>query len=100
MKRILVLVFVLMLFPIIVFADDYATLTVSSEIDKNNDNIVNIKVDIEMNNLKLKKSLSNVNERNIPIVIIIGENERTRLPSTQNSIKAGETKIPVKEASR
>lgn len=49
MKRILVLVFVLMLFPIIVFADDYATLTVSSEIDKNNDNIVNIKVDIENN---------------------------------------------------
>ena len=35
----------------------------------------NINVDIEMNNLKLKKALNNVNDQKIPIVIILGENE-------------------------
>lgn len=34
-----------------------------------------IKVEIEMNNLKLKKALSNANETQIPLVIILGENE-------------------------
>lgn len=35
----------------------------------------NIKVDIQMTDLKMKKALSLANERNIPIVIILGENE-------------------------
>lgn len=35
----------------------------------------NINVDIEMNNLKLKKALNNVNDQKIPIVIILGEDE-------------------------
>ena len=35
----------------------------------------NIKVEIEMNNLKLKKALSSANETQIPLVIILGENE-------------------------
>lgn len=34
-----------------------------------------IKVEIEMNNLKLKKALSSANETQIPLVIILGENE-------------------------
>ena len=34
-----------------------------------------IKVEIEMNNLKLKKALSSANETQIPLVIIFGENE-------------------------
>ena len=34
-----------------------------------------IKVEIEMNNLKLKKALSSANERKSPLVIILGENE-------------------------
>ena len=34
-----------------------------------------INVDIEMNNLKLKKALSIANEKNIPIVIILGDDE-------------------------
>ena len=34
-----------------------------------------IKVEIEMNNLKLKKALSSANENQIPLVIILGENE-------------------------
>ena len=34
-----------------------------------------IKVEIEMNNLKLKKALSSGNETQIPLVIILGENE-------------------------
>lgn len=49
MRKILVLVFVFLLFPIVVFADDCAVLTTFSEIDKNNKNIVNIKVDIKNN---------------------------------------------------
>lgn len=35
----------------------------------------NIKVEIEMNNLKLKKALNSANETQIPLVIILGENE-------------------------
>ncbi len=34
-----------------------------------------IKVEIEMNNLKLKKALNSANETQIPLVIILGENE-------------------------
>lgn len=34
-----------------------------------------IKVEIEMNNLKLKKALSSADETQIPLVIILGENE-------------------------
>lgn len=34
-----------------------------------------IKVEIEMNNLKLKKALNSANEAQIPLVIILGENE-------------------------
>ncbi len=35
----------------------------------------NIKVEVEMNNLKLKKALSSANETEIPLVIILGEDE-------------------------
>lgn len=38
---------------------------------------LNIKVDIEMNNKKLKKSLDFCNKENIPYVIILGEDEIT-----------------------
>ena len=38
---------------------------------------LNIKVDLEMNNKKLKKSLDFCNKENIPYVIIIGEDEIT-----------------------
>ena len=38
---------------------------------------LNIKVDLEMNNKKLKKSLDFCNKENIPYVIILGEDEIT-----------------------
>lgn len=45
-------------------------LKIADELRKNE-----VKVDIEMNNLKLKKALSIINEKKVPIVIILGENE-------------------------
>lgn len=45
-------------------------LKIAEELRKNR-----INVDIEMNDLKLKKALSLINEKTIPIAIIIGENE-------------------------
>lgn len=55
---------------IIPMENNYLALKLAEELRKNN-----IKVDIEMTNLKLKKALSIVNEKSIPVVIIIGENE-------------------------
>lgn len=55
---------------IIPMQNNYLSLKLAEELRRNN-----IKVDVEMINLKLKKTLSIVNEKNIPIVIIIGENE-------------------------
>ena len=55
---------------IIPMGNNYLALKLAEELRKNN-----LKVDIEMTNLKLKKALSIVNEKNIPVVIIIGENE-------------------------
>ena len=55
---------------IIPMGNNYLALKLAEELRRNN-----IKVDVEMTNLKLKKALSIVNEKNIPIVIIIGENE-------------------------
>lgn len=45
-------------------------LKVANELRKND-----IKVEVDMNNLKLKKALSFVNEKGIPVAIILGENE-------------------------
>lgn len=55
---------------IIPMGNNYLALKLAEELRRNN-----LKVDIEMTNLKLKKTLSIVNENNIPVVIIIGENE-------------------------
>lgn len=55
---------------IIPMGNNYLALKLAEELRKNN-----LKVDIEMTNLKLKKALSIVNEKNIPVVIIIGESE-------------------------
>ncbi len=55
----------------------------------------NIRVTIEMNNRKIKKSLDYANKNNIPNVIVIGENE---LDTKTINIKkmATSTQIPVK----
>lgn len=55
---------------IISMKNNALALKIANELRKNE-----VKVDIEMNNLKLKKALSIVNEKKVPIVIIIGENE-------------------------
>lgn len=55
---------------IIPMGNNILALKVAEELRKSK-----INVEVEMNSLKLKKSLSIVNEKNIPIVIIIGENE-------------------------
>ena len=55
---------------IIPMGNNALALKIANELRKNE-----VKVDIEMNNLKLKKALSIVNEKKVPIVIILGENE-------------------------
>jgi histidyl-tRNA synthetase len=55
---------------IIPMENNVLALKMAEELRKNK-----ISVDIEMTNLKLKKALSIINEKNIPVVIIIGENE-------------------------
>lgn len=55
---------------IIPMGNNALALKIADELRKNE-----VKVDIEMNNLKLKKALSIVNDKKVPIVIILGENE-------------------------
>lgn len=55
---------------IIPMENNALALKIADELRKNE-----VKVDIEMNNIKLKKALSIVNEKKVPIVIILGENE-------------------------
>ena len=55
---------------IIPMENNILALELAEELRKNN-----INVDIEMTNLKLKKALNIVNEKNIPIAIILGSDE-------------------------
>lgn len=55
---------------IIPMGNNFLALKIAEELRKNK-----INVDIEMTNLKLKKALNIVNQRNIPVAIIIGGNE-------------------------
>lgn len=55
---------------IIPMNNNFLALKIADELRKNE-----VKADIEMNNLKLKKALSIVNEKKVPIVIILAENE-------------------------
>lgn len=55
---------------IIPMENNVLALKIADELRKNE-----VKVDIEMNNLKLKKALSIVNDKKVPIVVILGENE-------------------------
>lgn len=55
---------------IIPMENNVLALKIAEELRKNN-----INVDIEMNSLRLKKALSIVNEKQIPVAIILGENE-------------------------
>lgn len=54
---------------IIPMENNALALKIADELRKNE-----VKVAIEMNNLKLKKALSIVNDKKVPIVVIIGEN--------------------------
>lgn len=55
---------------IIPMKNNALALKIANELRKNE-----VKVDIEMNNLKLKKALSIANDKEVPIVVILGENE-------------------------
>ena len=55
---------------IIPMGNNILALKLAEELRKNN-----INTDIEMNNLRLKKALSIVNEKKIPVTIILGEDE-------------------------
>ena len=55
---------------IIPMGNNNLSLKIAEELRKNK-----INVDIEITSLKLKRALSIINEKNIPVVIIIGENE-------------------------
>lgn len=55
---------------VIPMGNNVLALKVANELRKND-----IKVEVDMNNLKLKKALGFVNEKGIPVVIILGENE-------------------------
>lgn len=57
---------------IIPMGNNFLSLKLAEELRKNK-----INVDVEMTNLKLKKALSIVNEKNVPVAIIVGENEMT-----------------------
>ncbi|MGN1371220.1 MAG: histidine--tRNA ligase [Candidatus Coprovivens sp.] len=61
---------------------------------------LNIKVDIEMNNKKLKKSLDFCNKENIPYVIILGEDEITNQEfKLKDMINKKEYNIPIDKLS-
>lgn len=55
---------------IIPMNNNITALKIANELRQND-----IKVEIEMNNLKLKKALNSANERNSQLVILLGENE-------------------------
>ena len=58
----------------------------------------NINVDIEMNNIKVKKALNYANKENIPYVIIIGEDElKENSVILKNMKKGSQQKIKVEE---
>ena len=61
---------------------------------------LNIRVDIEMNNKKLKKSLDFCNKENIPYVIILGEDEITNQEfKLKDMINKKEYNIPIDKLS-
>ena len=58
----------------------------------------NINVDIEMNNIKVKKALNYANKENIPYVIIIGEDELKEDSVILKNMKNGsQQKIKVED---